>query len=391
MFTTMEELLITALGDNSLSHLLFCVIIISISALSAFIIRGVASLVSDILSKKSHLESVRLMGRFARRRNLPQKVAIFSFFYFISQLAGYLYSFARFAGAVSLYAMLLMTTIICACAIDVFGDCYSLKPIAKKRSIKGILQVIKIFLFVVFATIAVSVLIGQNPLVLISGMSAFAAILAIVFKDPLLGLVSGIQITADDLLHIGDWVSIPSMHVEGSITDISLISVRITCFDNTVSVVPAYTFLSAPFTNFRQAIAGDKRQFTAVINIDATTLRQLSSEEASALIESHKELSDLSGTISSGSTTNLCLYRHFLAGLFRESGHTREDYPVIVSTGNSEGRGIPVSMVFTTDMGNYSEYIEFASQTTELALVAMEEFGLSAFQEKTSDKTSAKI
>ena len=288
---------------------------------------------------------------------------------------------------VSSYALLLMVVILITTAIDVFGDVYAKRPIAKKHSIKGILQVAKIFIYVVFAIIAISVILGQNPLVLISGVSAFAAILAIVFKDALLGFVAGVQITADDLLRIGDWVTIPSMDVEGSITDISLISVRVTEFDNTVSVVPAYTFLSEPFTNFRQAINGEKRQFKGMLHIDTTSVKSLSSREAAMMIGRHKELADkFPDDVDLGGITNLSLYRTYLTECFKESGHMREDYACVVSTGSSEGRGIPIKLLFTTDIGDYNTFVEFSSQVYEQSFAAMPDFELNAFQERNAVK-----
>ena len=387
MFIKIEELLIGALGDTTLVHLLCVVVLLAICGLAAFIVKLVLSLVFGAIAKKGHLATVRDVFKFAKKRKFAGKTAFLVFFYGAHMLSPGMFSGAKIVETVSNYAMMVMVVILIVSAIDVFGDVYAERPVAKKHSIKGILQVAKIFIYVVFGTIAVSVIIGQNPLVLISGISAFAAILAIVFKDALLGFVAGIQITADDLLRIGDWVTMPSMDVEGSITDISLISVRVTEFDNTVSVVPAYSFLSEPFTNYRQAITGEKRQFKGMLNIDTTSVRSLTAREASMMIARHKELADkFEDGDDLGGVTNLSLYRMYLTECFKASGHIREEYSCLVSTGSSEGRGIPVKLLFTTDIGDYNTFVEFSSQVYEQSFAAMPDFELNAFQERNAVK-----
>ena len=388
MFIKIEELLIGALGDTTLVHLLCVVVLLAICGLAAFIVKLVLSLVFGAITKKGHLATVRDVFMFAKKRKFAGKTAFLVFFYGAHMLSPGMFSGAKIVETVSNYAMMVMVVILIVSAIDVFGDVYAERPVAKKHSIKGILQVAKIFIYVVFGTIAVSVIIGQNPLVLISGISAFAAILAIVFKDALLGFVAGIQITADDLLRIGDWVTMPSMDVEGSITDISLISVRVTEFDNTVSVVPAYSFLSEPFTNYRQAITGEKRQFKGMLHIDTTSVRSLTAREASMMISRHKDLFEgkFPEDADLGGVTNLSLYRTYLSECFKASGHIREEYSCLVSTGSSEGRGIPVKLLFTTDIGDYNTFVEFSSQVYEQSFAAMPDFELNAFQERNAVK-----
>jgi|GEM_PF-1103060 miniconductance mechanosensitive channel len=384
MFIKLEEFLINTLGDTTLVHLLCAVVMTAICGLTAFIVKIAMSVILNTLAKKGHHAAVREAAKSAKERKLGGKSAFLIFFYGLQSLSPYLFSAEKIVYVVSGYAMLILVMILISTAVDVFGDVYSKRPIAKKRSIKGILQVVKIFVYIVFGTIAVSLILGQNPLVLISGVSAFAAILAIVFKDPLLGLVAGVQITADDLLRIGDWVTIPSMDVEGSITDISLISVRVTEFDNTVSVVPAYSFLSVPFTNYRQAINGEKRQFRGMLNIDTTSVRSLTAREAAMMINRHKDLFEgkFPEDADLGGVTNLSLYRTYLSECFKASGHIREEYACLVSTGSSEGRGIPVKLLFTTDIGDYNTFVEFSSQVYEQSFAAMPDFELNAFQER---------
>ena len=388
MFIKLEELLISALGDTTIVHFLCAVVLIAICGLAAFIVKLVLSLLFGVITKKGHHATVRNTAKAAKTRKVQNKAAFLIFFYGTQAFSPGMFSAEKIISTISYYAMLFIVVVLIATAVDVFGDVYALFPIAKKRSIKGILQVVKIFVYIVFTIIAISIILGQNPLVLISGVSAFAAILAIVFKDPLLGLVAGVQITADDLLRIGDWVTIPSMDVEGSITDISLISVRVTEFDNTVSVVPAYSFLSTPFTNFRQAISGEKRQFKGMLNIDTTSVRSLTAREASIMISRHKELADkFSDEDDLGGITNLSLYRAYLTECFKASGHIRDEYSCLVSTGSSEGRGIPVKLLFTTDIGDFNTFVEFSSQVYEQSFAAMPDFELNAFQERNAVRT----
>ena len=123
--------------------------------------------------------------------------------------------------------------------------------VSKKRPIKGLLQIIEIFIAIILVTFVIANWIDESPLVLLSGIGAFAAVLSIIFKDTLLGFVAGVQLATNDMVHIGDWIEMPKYSVDGMITDISLISVKVENADNTITTVPAYALVSDSFKNWR--------------------------------------------------------------------------------------------------------------------------------------------
>jgi len=260
MLDVLDEWILEITGGGFKSAILSAVIYLVLSAVLAFIIFVAVSAIAGAQEKHSRSQAIKKIAGFSIKRKMPYKSFVFAFFFFLSYFGEHFRSSKALVDKVSLFGMIVTLMIIVASAIDIASDFYATKRIAKRRPLKGPLQILKSLILFVFGIVMLAILIGQSPLVLISGIGTFTAILSIVFKDALLGLVVGIQITSENLLQIGDWISIPSAGVEGTVTDIALISVKVTSFDNTVTTVPAYTFLSTPFKNWHKTINEHKRQ-----------------------------------------------------------------------------------------------------------------------------------
>ena len=153
--------------------------------------------------------------------------------------------------AVTIYVIIILISILDS-VFSIIDDVYRTHEVSKKRPIKGFLQIMEIVVVIVFLIVIVASWINESPLVLLSGIGAFTAVLSIVFKDTLLGFVAGIQLTSDDMIRIGDWIEVPKFSVNGTVTDISLISVKVKNFDNTITSVPTYALVSDSFNNWRK-------------------------------------------------------------------------------------------------------------------------------------------
>ena len=352
------EALIKITGNNTWGKLGAVVIIAAIVAILMCVFYFIVSGIVSTMHNKSKSDAVQLISGFVIIRKLPKKFSVFFFFFLISYFTDNLPSLSWLIGRISVLGMIICTIIIIGSAIDVINDFYSTKAISKKRPIKGPLQVVKIVIDLLFGIIMISILMGQNPMILISGIGAFTAIISIVFKDALLGLVAGVQITSENLLQIGDWISIPSLGVEGSVTDIALISVKVTAFDNTVYTVPAYTFLSTPFKNWHSVIENKTRQGHIMIAVDANSVK-----------------------FSKEGLTNLTDYRTDLLDALKASGQVKEDFTLqIKSQGTLNGCGIPLDIYFTTDIADYEDYWEFVTQIYESAIASLDKYGLKPYQ-----------
>lgn len=372
---TLTELLITAAN-------------ILIIALICAIVCAIVIIVTKIISVRAKRKSLKVLAKSAKERHF----SLFLCMFFVAlTISSFSYAFprneSRIIRIMSVVLILILMLLVNA-VINIIGDLYSTKSISKKRPIKGLLQILKVLVIMVLTIIMVSLLINQSPLVLIGGIGTFTAIISIVFKDALLGLVAGVQITSDDLLRIGDWVEIPSEKVEGTVQDISLISVKIMAFDNTLYTIPAYTFLSVPFRNWHTALKSKARRVYKSLPIDIDSLKPC--EDVEQIIKKYSEFTDLKEALElrkekTGELTNLSVFMELLPRMIKKDKNVVQDRLSVCQLNDSKSTtGVPVEFFFFTDLTDWEHYSMISSSKTELALALAKELGLKPYQSKVS-------
>ncbi len=158
------------------------------------------------------------------------------------------------------------------------GDVYGQFDIAKHRPIKGYIQLTKIFLAVVIAILVISVLIGKSPALLLGGVGALTAIIILVFRDTILGLVASVQLTSNDMVRIGDWIEMPKFGADGDVIDISLHTVKVQNWDKTIVMIPTYSLISDSFKNWRGMSESGGRRIKRAVNIDMNSVKFVDQE-----------------------------------------------------------------------------------------------------------------
>jgi miniconductance mechanosensitive channel len=138
---------------------------------------------------------------------------------------------------------------------------------------------------IIIGILIISLLIGQSPAILISGLGAMAAVLMLVFKDPILGLVAGIQLSANDMLKLGDWLEMPKYGADGAVIDIGLTTVKVRNWDNTITTIPTWSLVSDSFKNWSGMSASGGRRIKRSLNIDTTSIHFLDEQEQQRLIQ----------------------------------------------------------------------------------------------------------
>lgn len=151
---------------------------------------------------------------------------------------------------------------------------YDRRENAKNLPLKGILNSAKGVLWIISGIVAVSILVDKSPTVLLTGLGAFAAALMLIFKDSILGFVSGIQLSQNDMLRVGDWIVVPSTVANGIVTDVSLTAVKVRNWDNTIVTLPPYTLVSTSFQNWRGMSESGMRQIVRSVIVVTTSIRQ---------------------------------------------------------------------------------------------------------------------
>ncbi|HAS7963718.1 TPA: mechanosensitive ion channel family protein, partial [Vibrio cholerae] len=155
--------------------------------------------------------------------------------------------------------------------------------VGKNLPTRGILQSIKLIVFIIAALFFTSILIGKSPVILLSGLGAMTAVFMLVFKDPILGLVAGVQLSANKMLSVGDWLEMPKYGADGSVIDISLTTVKVQNWDKTITTIPSYALISDSFKNWKGMQESGGRRIKRSILIDATSVHFLTEEEKQAL------------------------------------------------------------------------------------------------------------
>lgn len=282
---------------------------------------------------------------------------------------------------------------------DSVNTIYQKLPFAKSRPIKGYLQVVKIILYVFAGIIIIGIIINRNPGTILVGLGASTAVLMLVFKDTIVGLVASIQLSANNMLKIGDWIEMPGRNIDGTVTDVSLTTIKVRNFDNTISTVPPYALVTESFRNWRGMEESDGRRMIRSIFIDAKTIKFCSPQ----LLEKLKEVSychdwvveqdedelkraneDIA-MLNKGIPTNLYLYRRYLEGYIKSHPEVNQELPLVVRLKQQVEYGIPVEMYCFLKDKSWVPYETTQSDIVDHALAALPVFELRTFQRMTSD------
>ena len=181
----------------------------------------------------------------------------------------------------------------------------------RTRAMKGLIQIFQVILFFVGGIIIISVLINKSPNTLFAGLGASAAILMLVFKDTILGFVAGVQLSANDMLRIGDWIQLSDGSANGIVLEITLNTVKIQNWDNTISTVPPYTLVNTTFKNWRGMQESGGRQVDKTIKLDMNTLKFCTDEMLARIRQEIPLLKDIDFS-DKKPFTNIQLYRLYI-------------------------------------------------------------------------------
>lgn len=244
---------------------------------------------------------------------------------------------------------------------------------------KGFVQVLQVLLFFVATIIAVSILIDKSPATLFAGLGASAAVLMLVFKDSILGFVAGIQLSANEMLCIGDWIVVPNGGANGIVREITLNTVKIQNWDNTISTVPPYTLVNGSFQNWRGMQESGGRRVDKNIYLDMTTLKFCSPEMIDMIRQEIPLMADYQpaeGEIP----TNAQLYRIYIERYLCSLPVVNQDLDLIVSQKEMTTYGLPIQVYFFSRDKVWKEYECIQSDIFDHLLVMVQKFDLKLYQ-----------
>ena len=192
---------------------------------------------------------------------------------FLTELfSGYPQAQAVSAGIVNIYFIIVGTLVLDA-FINTLHDIYQSFQVSAEIPLKGFSQVLKIFLYGTALILVVSVILDRSPLYLLSGLGALTAVLMLIFKDPILGFTAGLQLISNRMLKNGDWIEMPKYGADGDVADITLTTVKVRNWDNTITTIPTYALINDSFKNWRGMQESRGRRIKRAIHIDMNSIR----------------------------------------------------------------------------------------------------------------------
>ena len=264
---------------------------------------------------------------------------------------------------------------------------------------QGISQALKLVLTFVAIVLMMSVLFDKSPWWFLSGVGAIAAVLMLVFKDSILGLVAGIQVSANDMVRVGDWITIPSKGVDGDVEEISLTTIKIRAFDKTVSLVPAHDLVTSPFTNWRGMSESGGRRIKRSITIDLATIRFVGRDDLQryqkfTLLkdELDRRIADVDAwnaehqvdtteQINGRQQTNVGVFRAYIEAYLRQHPkiHT-EGFTFLVRHLQPGPDGLPIELYVFSNDNRWVPYEGIQADIFDHLLASVPEFDLAVFQ-----------
>lgn len=272
-----------------------------------------------------------------------------------------------------------ITVLIFNTLLLVFMDVYSTSEKSKNRPLKALIQGLQVALFFIGGIIVVAILINKSPKVLLTGLGASAAVLMLIFKDSILGFVAGVQLSQNNMVRIGDWIQMPDGTANGTVEEITLNTVKVRNWDNTISMIPPYTLVSSPFKNWRGMMESGGRRVDKMIRLDMDSLEIMTPDMTADLKKSVPLMRDY--TPSDGEhPTNSQLYRIYIEKYLRSHPVVAQNLDLIIAQREPSEFGLPIEVYFFLTDKVWNEYEKIQSDIFDHLLSMASEFGLKLYQ-----------
>ena len=280
---------------------------------------------------------------------------------------------------------------------------YSEKEQFRDRPLKGLLQTVQVILFFIGGIIIVSILIDKSPMVLLTGLGASAAVLMLVFKDSIMGFVSGIQLSANNMLRVGDWIQMPKYGADGTVIEVTLNTVKVRNWDNTITTIPPYALVSDSFQNWRGMQESGGRRIKRSIRIDMNSVKFCTPEmlakykkiqllkdyieETEKVIEDYNKEHGIDNSIlvNGRRQTNLGVFRAYLTNYLKSLPTVNQDLTCMVRQLQPTEQGIPLELYFFSAIKAWVPYEGVQADVFDHVLAIIPEFDLHAFQNPTGE------
>ncbi len=285
--------------------------------------------------------------------------------------------------------------------LDSLVGIYRSYETSKQRPLKGYAQIIKIIVSMLLVIVIVSTLMGKNPMLLLGGLGAMTAVLLLIFKDTILGLVASVQISTSKMVQVGDWIEMPKYGADGDVLDISLYTIKVQNWDKTITTIPSYAMISDSFKNWRGMSESGGRRIKRSIFLDMTSIHFLSEDDIkefdkfqmlqSYFKQKQNEITeynaehhiDDSSMINGRHLTNIGTFRAYIVAYLKQHPNIHDKMTFLIRQLAPTEQGLPIEMyVFSNDQ-DWIRYEAIQSDIMDHLLAVIPLFGLRVYQNPT--------
>jgi miniconductance mechanosensitive channel len=312
-------------------------------------------------------------------------------------LEGFDLAIAIIRNALLVYMIIIMMLVLDS-LLNTVEDIYQNFRASRQIPIKGFIQVLKLALYFLAGIFIISILMNKTPIYLLSGVGALAAVMMLVFRDSILGFVAGIQLAANKMVSVGDWIEMPKYGADGDVLEVALTTVKVQNWDKTITTIPTYALISESFKNWRGMAESGGRRIKRAVNIDISTIRFCDEEMLeryakiqyiSEYIETKKtELEEFNNatnvdnaSLANGRRmTNIGTFRAYVRAYLRNHPQIHQDMTFLVRQLRPTEHGVPIEIyVFSKDQV-WANYEAIQADIFDHILAVVAEFDLSIFQ-----------
>ncbi|MFC5527401.1 mechanosensitive ion channel family protein [Rhodanobacter ginsengisoli] len=305
----------------------------------------------------------------------------------------------RLVGNVAQALMVLFVVMAINRTLSAVESLYQQTPTGSQRPIKGLMQLVKLALFLIGTLVIIGTVTDQRVGLLLSGLGAMSAVLILIFKDTILGFVAGVQLASNDMLRVGDWITMPGAGADGDVIDITLYTVKVRNFDQTIVTVPTWKLISESYQNWRGMTESGGRRIKRALYLDATSVHFLDEDELARLRRfrlldeylghKHSELDEWNRRLGEAGEqavnrrrlTNLGTFRAYVAAYLGQHPKIHRQMTCMVRQLASSPQGVPLELYCFTTTTAWAEYENIQGDIFDHLLALLPEFGLALFQQ----------
>jgi len=359
-----------------------------------FLLAGVSYFVKKTKTKWDDVLLKRKV--FTRLSHFAPALIIYGTAYLFETAQGFI---ERLAMIYMIFAGILVINAFLNAVVDI----YRTFEISKQRPIKGYVQIAQIIIFVSLGIIVISTLMNRSPWLLLSGLGAMTAVILLIFKDSILGLVASVQLSGNDMVRLGDWIEMPQYGADGDVIDITLTTVKVQNWDKTITTIPAYSLISDSFKNWRGMSESGGRRIKRAVYIDMNSIK-FCTPEMLARFEKYQLLTDYIRTrkdeiakynkehnidtselINGRNMTNVGTFRAYIIAYLRNHPKIHQNMTFLIRHLPPSEKGLPIEIyVFSNDQ-EWANYEAIQADIFDHILSVVPMFDLRVFQNPTGN------